>query len=86
MKEPRVLKIHKAMNLEREEEVQPLVIEAIEPHPYDKKTSLSDMQVRWQQEGQELSDALFDHLPGGLIDGLLAAMLKRRASLFVVKF
>lgn len=34
----------------------------------------------FQSEGQQLADALLAHLPGGLIDGLLVALLTNKAT------
>lgn len=38
------------------------------------------------EEGQTLEQALWESLPGGTIDALIAALLTRRASRFVVAF
>jgi len=84
--EPKIIKIHKAAGLREDDEVQSLRIEASEQMKYQSDMSFDQMAAVWREEGKILSDALFDHLPGGLIDGLLAAMLERKASLFVVKF
>lgn len=37
------------------------------------------------EQGQALADALFAHLPGGVLDALLCHMMQKRASLFVVR-
>ncbi len=44
------------------------------------------VQSYYRSEGEQLAQALLAHLPGGLIDGLLVALLTRKASLFSVAF
>jgi hypothetical protein len=40
----------------------------------------------WTEQGKRLADALYDSLPGGTLDALLAELFRRRASLFRVGF
>lgn len=48
--------------------------------------NLEDAATFFKQEGEELANALYNSLPGGTMDQLLAALLRRRASLFVIPF
>lgn len=43
-------------------------------------------RATFEGDAARLADALFDALPGGTIDQLLAEMLSRRASLLRVRF
>ena len=40
----------------------------------------------YRTEGQKICDALYASLPGGILDGIMCAMMIRRASLFRVTF
>ena len=44
------------------------------------------MHSYYECEGEQLAQALLAHLPGGLIDGLVAALLKHKASLLAVAY
>jgi hypothetical protein len=46
--------------------------------------SVKDAQALYATQGRVLADALYDSLPGGTLDELLAELLQRRASLFRV--
>jgi hypothetical protein len=48
--------------------------------------SLVDARKLYQREAARLANALFDALPGGTLDQLLAEMLERKASLLRVRF
>lgn len=48
--------------------------------------SLAELGDFFKSEASSLANILFDTLPGGTIDHLLAEMMKRRASLFIVPF
>ena len=68
------------------EPVPSLIIKAELSVPYDRGEKLSVVEERFEAEGRKLEEALYRHLPGGIYDRLLASMLRRRASHFVVPF
>lgn len=68
------------------ESVSSLIIKAELSIPYNHGEKLSEIEERFEAEGRKLESALHHHLPGGVYDRLLAAMLRRRASHFVVPF
>ena len=43
-------------------------------------------QALYADQGRQVAQALYDSLPGGTMDALLAELLERRASLFRVSF
>lgn len=59
-----------------------IVIDA--PFPRDDQESIRDVRRRFVEEGRALAGALCEALPGGTLDQLLAELMARRASLFVV--
>jgi hypothetical protein len=64
--------------------VSPTVIEITEELPHIK--DLKELRQVFQKEAFELVDALFNSLPGGTLDEVLAEMMRRKASFFVVPF
>ena len=56
------------------------------PDHVAKGTLADERHVRdyYESEGREIANALLRHLPGGLIDGLLVALLDHKRSLFRV--
>lgn len=46
--------------------------------PYDELAKI------YEEQGTAVADALFESLPGGTLDRLLAKLMERRASLFTV--
>lgn len=64
-------------------DVEPVIIEiSVAPKEY---TSLKDWEVELNQYADELADAMLDSMPQGLIDRLMARLMMKKASLFVVK-
>jgi hypothetical protein len=70
--------VHRAGNI-GDKHVPRLTITAVDEMP--DHATLASARIDYQHEGQQIADALLDHLPGGVIDQLLARMLERRASL-----
>ena len=68
------------------EPIPSLIIKAELPIPFGRDEKLSEVEERFEAEGRKLEKAFYRHLPGGIYDRLLAAMLRRRASHFVVPF
>ena len=68
------------------EPIPSLIIKAELSIPYNLGEKLSEVEERFEAEGRKLEKALYRHLPGGVYDKLLAAMLRRRASHFVIPF
>ena len=66
------------------EPVPSLIIKAELTIPYDPKASLAAINEIHAAEGRKLEAALIHHLPGGVYDALLGAMMHRRASHFIV--
>ena len=64
--------------------VPSLIIKAEMTIPYLRGEPLATVGERYEAEGRKLEEALLHHLPGGVYDRLLAAMLRRKASYFVV--
>lgn len=64
--------------------VPALIIKAELAIPYNSGEPLAYVDERYEAEGRKLEEALLHHLPGGVYDRLLAAMLRRKASHFVV--
>lgn len=78
-----VLTTYKAMPNGRAGSVPSLIIKAELSIPYDPKDSLSTVAEIYAAEGRKLEEALLHHLPGGVYDALLGAMMSRRASHFI---
>lgn len=76
--------VHKAQRTLEDRPVNDLFIRVSETIP--SFPELSQSAKAFALDGKLLADALFDSLPGGTMDSLIAELLKRRASLFVVKF
>lgn len=43
--------------------------------------SLDESRALYLEEGRQIAEALFQHLPGGVVDQILIQLLERRASL-----
>ena len=68
-------------------EVQQVTIEIHDEMPECNSTmTLTKYHQLHVQQGAALADVLFQSLPGGTIDELLAEMMVRRASLFRIPF
>ena len=79
--------IFRAQPVIQAEPVEPVTIEIHEPIPdVDGIRSVRAAQERFAAQGVALADAIWETCPGGTIDALIAEMLKRRASLFRVRF
>ena len=79
-----IITTYKAQPTGRKSPVPSLLIKAELTIPYSPGERLADMDRRFYVEGMKLEEALAHHLPGGIYDQLLAAMLRRKASHFVV--
>ena len=64
-----------------EAEIAIIAPEKLEPFPED---DLRELRVAFYAEASLLEHVLFNNLPGGTYDQLLAKMMKRKASLFIV--
>ena len=51
----------------------------------DDRLTFEEAQDRWCEQGQEIAEALYTHLPGGVVDQVLAALMLRRASALRVR-
>ena len=61
-----------------------LLIEATQEMTSGDYKSLNEMQYEFQNQAEQIADALCASLPGGTLDRLLAELLKRKASHFVI--
>lgn len=75
------------------QEVQPLVLEFTRDADelatqciVDGLADLGKLRQLYETEGDRLAESMMRHLPGGLLDGLMCALMRRRSSLFVVPF
>lgn len=64
------------------EPVESLRIDFSVPFPDD--ISLTSMRKKYHQEADKIVDAFQRHLPQGLVDHILAELMRRRASLFII--
>jgi hypothetical protein len=72
----------------RDEQVPDLVLTTGLGHVPDSPDTKWEAHHRriHKATGKRIADALFKTLPGGTVDALLVQLLKRRASLFSVRF
>lgn len=77
------LEVHRAGPI-GDRNVPTLLIHALSPMP--EFSTLDEAQDAYVREGEQIADALFSHLPGGVVDQVIAALLLRRASLLRVTF
>ena len=79
----KTVSIYRAQGI-RDEGVTPvtIVIEAEVP----SKPTAAEQAAMYASEGAALAEAIWGACPGGTVDGLIAALLARRASLFRVTF
>ena len=74
--------IFKAATIGRTMEVESITIDLHEEFPEFK--TIDEHSVLFEKEALTLADALLDALPGGTIDRLLAELLRRKSTSFVV--
>lgn len=88
-KEPRemLIVVHRAGDM-GQQSVPRLTIKAEDtpPNVADQSFTVEAAHQMWERDGKALSDAIFECLPGGTIDQLICELMKRRASLFAVRF
>ena len=83
----KTIRVHKAGRLRGETPVEVLTIVCDQEMPeITGDNTVATLRSIFQNDGKALADAMFEHLPGGTIDELLAEMMTRRASMFRVSF
>jgi hypothetical protein len=78
----KTVNIYKAQTIGQQMTVEPLVINISEEFPDFK--SIDEHDALFEKEALMLADGLLSTLPGGTIDRLVAELLKRKATSFVV--
>jgi hypothetical protein len=80
---PTEIRVHLASRLLGDEPTPTLIIRAEEEMP--EAVNAREHELALEREGRTLATALWDHLPGGVVDQVLCALLERRASKLRVK-
>jgi hypothetical protein len=78
------LEVHRAAPLVGDVNGPSLVIRAEVPMP--AAPTLREQDLVHEREGRQIATALWEHLPGGVVDQILCALLERRASQLRVRF
>lgn len=81
------VKIFKAGQL-GSKEIESLTIAMDESMDSETVSQMNSAQLRefYDAQGEILCDTLFSTLPGGTVDSLICSMMRKRASLFRVRF
>ena len=81
----RVLNAAKAQSITTRE-VEPVTIVIDKPVPKNPDWKLADYRRYYKEEADAICDVLLTSLPGGIVDQLLAEMMRRKASALSVPF
>lgn len=78
----KTVNIYKAQRIGQHMEVESVTINVHEELP--EQETIAESDIIFEKEALTLADALLEVLPGGTVDRLMAELLRRKATSFVV--